>query len=841
MYVIDKVIDTNRVNGVYHIDLANINNNQLFKFSDDKFIITMIQKDPSQPVTINVTKNGNTSQFTFSGNDIYQAILTLQDVGMFETSYDTTITFNNVMYYRYIIGNDDNTYVTIYPKQQSNVLVTPKGIQPVIKSQINNVNDFSVMDYHKYHDVKKIQDFTPPNGASPTYMEKNGRIKKERKQGDTRESYMRIKQDDISDLRLGNFYNISFDWNSNFGFGNYVIVPPSDKHVFLVFRYTKINKHKQYYTRLEIRNATTVSSRPNYNQYLAVNFTNKFNAELNNGTMNSIVSYMSTYGTFFWYPVYKFSFDISETQYEYWYGIMGYNSNRMISRFQYYYGVGSVLNWPHSGLLNIVYQKNITSYDINTYTLTFNHYSPIIYTRTPTDLTIYMPQVYSSFFVTNTKIETNSSNVIKKSNKIIFQTQRTPSLQKQTFTRNSTQYDDWGYEQSINTPRFKDSQILLEEGTENLIETQGGASQDWSKWNHYTDTSYWSNVSQTDDTLWGLWGKVFQGTNVNSTTALLYDYYPYSVSANTNYTFSVYLKLASGSWTGTARFVMRTSSAEIISTSKSITITSDWQRFTFTVKPTSAYSGVGIALELQSFPTSTVLYAAYPQLEAKAYATSFAKGTRDYEKLAVPFDGTKVTPTEGTVAVKFYYPTGGFTGRIDDKTILFLGDRSITNAQRMHLWWNSASSTLNLNVANDGGTLTHIFSQPLTLTTGWHTAVFKWKKNGEYYTVNLAVDGTVIASTTSLSATNFPTSWGANVVNLLQGGDTYWSNNTYVDYVAVWARQLTDTEIAQATINPLVVQNGLYLFYDFDDNLYGFDFTKQFQKQQDKQLKLYLL
>jgi len=41
-----------------------------------------------------------------------------------------------------------------------------------------------------------------------------------------------------------------------------------------------------------------------------------------------------------------------------------------------------------------------------------------------------MPQVYSSFFVTNTKIETNSSNVIKKSNKIIFQTQRTPSLQK---------------------------------------------------------------------------------------------------------------------------------------------------------------------------------------------------------------------------------------------------------------------------------------------------------------------------------------------------------------------------------------------------------------------------
>jgi len=42
MYVIDKVIDTNRVNGVYHIDLANINNNQLFKFSDDKFIITMI-------------------------------------------------------------------------------------------------------------------------------------------------------------------------------------------------------------------------------------------------------------------------------------------------------------------------------------------------------------------------------------------------------------------------------------------------------------------------------------------------------------------------------------------------------------------------------------------------------------------------------------------------------------------------------------------------------------------------------------------------------------------------------------------------------------------------------
>jgi len=45
---------------------------------------------------------------------------------------------------------------------------------------------------------------------------------------------------------------------------------------------------------------------------------------------------------------------------------------------------------------------------------------------------------------------------------------------------------------------------MFETATTNLIGTQGGgASTDWTKWNHYGARTYWSSESQTSDPSYG--------------------------------------------------------------------------------------------------------------------------------------------------------------------------------------------------------------------------------------------------------------------------------------------------------------------------------------------------
>jgi hypothetical protein len=127
------------------------------KFTDEKFILTLIPQDPNQNVTITITTGSNSTTITPEvRNDWYQIVINPSDVGLFDLTSDTTITFTNVKYYKYTFGNSDSPHFILHPTTTSNILLTPLGIQNLPKNTINNINDFVTLDEHTYTDMYKL-------------------------------------------------------------------------------------------------------------------------------------------------------------------------------------------------------------------------------------------------------------------------------------------------------------------------------------------------------------------------------------------------------------------------------------------------------------------------------------------------------------------------------------------------------------------------------------------------------------------------------------------------------------------------------------------------------------
>lgn len=161
--------------------------------------------------------------------------------------------------------------------------------------------------------------------------------------------------------------------------------------------------------------------------------------------------------------------------------------------------------------------------------------------------------------------------------------------------------------------------------TENKCGTEGGtASTDWTQWSHFND-QYWKagTYSQITNGSQGQVGNVFVGTPYGSSgAAILYDYFHYTFKANVLYKISILVKGAAAynGKTLTAYLCDNVSGqawrqVALANNSKTINVSTSWQRVEFEVMYSVDVNGVGgIGINIGTGWAGTeVLYFAKPQ------------------------------------------------------------------------------------------------------------------------------------------------------------------------------------------------------------------------------------
>lgn len=309
--------------------------------------------------------------------------------------------------------------------------------------------------------------------------------------------------------------------------------------------------------------------------------------------------------------------------------------------------------------------------------------------------------------------------------------------------------------------------VAIEEGTTNKIETEGGASQDWSKWSHWGNRTYWSSETQYDDPIMG---KIYEGVNANGSDTFLFYYYPFSFSAGTTYTGSIYLKVDGDPWTGNITLYLNRGSdtAWLANGSSGSTVTlvnHKWTRIEFSVTPSSNPSGGGgFGWKLTNFPVGKKLYAAMPQLEQKSFATSFVKGTRNNGYLAYPKH--VINPKEGTI-----YLWINTKGPLDWARIIRIGQYSSPiTTDEFRLLFNNASGTKSVSFEIQSKTSVnsvvtgHLASVP---NNTWVNLAVTWSETDGK--IQLIKNGELIKESSVPSGFVFPTYDGYSVFSIDYG------------------------------------------------------------------------
>jgi len=353
---------------------------------------------------------------------------------------------------------------------------------------------------------------------------------------------------------------------------------------------------------------------------------------------------------------------------------------------------------------------------------------------------------------------------------------------------------------------------LIEEGTTNLIEQyEPGASQDWSKWNHWTNSVYWYSTTQYDDPIWG---KVFYGKakrDIDGDTYIFNYSLSISVTAGTTYTFSFYIRTNSDL---TQVFVpyFFSSGTYLASTTKTYTLkANEWTRVEFRLTPSTSRSDMEYGVRFVNIPDGQEFWIAYPQIEAKPYATSFVNGARNYDKLALPITNDIVHPEHGSAAVRFYVPEGGLVGMHVSKFLLNIG-KSDTGYNRISIYYDEGNYLVLSVVGQSSGAK---IATAASLSTGWHTVVGKWDKTTGKGAIFF--DGVKLLEQT-IDEANFIPSWVHPYAYVGNAGTDWTPDNTYHDFVAFWNRPLTDAEATSIIESPLSVPD-YTAFYDFNNSL----------------------
>lgn len=270
------------------------------------------------------------------------------------------------------------------------------------------------------------------------------------------------------------------------------------------------------------------------------------------------------------------------------------------------------------------------------------------------------------------------------------------------------------------TKRFISDGIAINKATTNKIESEGSASQDWTVWNHWNNTSYWSSNSEIDDSVMG---KVFKGVNANASTTFFFDHDIYNFTNGSKYSISIYIKADSYISGINFRCYFRDSADTIIYASEIYnSLTTEWKRYTFTIDYnllTSSGNG-DLGFPIDNLPVGTEIYAAYPQLEVSDYPTSFVKGIRATGKLEYPT--TLVNPSRGSILFKLT-PEGEYS-TITNTIYTFL-DTRITGSTSAYLIIRYLAQSSVFDIAfSDGTTSDSISSSAITSSSDFNKKQF---------------------------------------------------------------------------------------------------------------------
>jgi hypothetical protein len=304
--------------------------------------------------------------------------------------------------------------------------------------------------------------------------------------------------------------------------------------------------------------------------------------------------------------------------------------------------------------------------------------------------------------------------------------------------------------------------VAVEEATVNLIATQGGAAQDWTAWSHWSTvaTSYWASQGTFNDPDYGaVWWGI--GTSVDS---FLYDYSSYTLLQGKTLTFSIYLKADEEITLPRPRFYTRRADSTfdyVDHDPVSITLTPKWQRFTWTTTVPADAMGIGVHLGFGVLDGKKI-YAAYPQLEEKPFATSFVNGSRAAGRLVYP---NLYRPRQGTISMRVMFDLDpadwpsfqclcDWSTSLNDRMLLY------TNNQLLKFYVKDATNSIVASI--------DLGASGQNISAGvWYSVSITWDFNGNaclYFE-----DVSVTSDISSLSLT-------AGEINLTVGTDYLFGN-----------------------------------------------------------------
>lgn len=337
----------------------------------------------------------------------------------------------------------------------------------------------------------------------------------------------------------------------------------------------------------------------------------------------------------------------------------------------------------------------------------------------------------------------------------------------------STAKDYQKTETRLNIPRLDYSNgtcpsLLVEPQRTNYINYS--SSFDNAAWEKQLGSSVTANTTTAPD-----------GTMSADTLTIAPNQYMYQLqglSSGTSYTISFYCKVASG----TKQFNMVTySPSGNINYSPTLTATTEWQRFEFTITANATASTSIYPVLVDSFASgSFFIWGA--QLEAGSYATSYipttsASVTRNADVISKTGISSLIGQTEGTLFAEIELT------QLDQSCIAIRLDNGSDSG--IHFYFDV--NQINAFVEVSGATQASISTGAPSL--GTHKLAIAYKAND----VAFYVDGVLIGTDTSAS---IPTC-SVFRINGISGGILI--SAFKVKATSLWKTRLTNTQLAQLT------------------------------------------
>lgn len=384
-----------------------------------------------------------------------------------------------------------------------------------------------------------------------------------------------------------------------------------------------------------------------------------------------------------------------------------------------------------------------------------------------------------------------------------------------SFSRNSIAYLSDGTQVSANQPRFEQGGILIEEGTVNLLGTNGILDTDTNGdgiadgWSAYATGS--ATGTRSMDSVNATFGRS-KCQRIERTGGATTDRWgillnPLSGATNPN-TVSVLLKIESlDQGAKVVIYADYADSANNFIQSRSINLTAvqNWSWITLPKSDNASVAKVKINVWIEG--GKGVVYVQAVQSENKPYATSFANGTRQPETLTLPTDGV-LNPLSGTIEFWAYVDAQvRETSRIRRFFSHFNGPG---NANRITIQHNNSPYWV-FTIGDNAGNA-HSLSPADSLTPdGWHHFAMVWDSSRFAVFIDGVKRGEI------LNPTYLPQSI-ASTFDIGHSSASY-QPNTHIGPFRISRIARSDAEILEAYQNGFTVDEYTTAYLPFDGSL----------------------